>query len=237
MNTHPGVSTEIRDNVAIVTLDDGKANALSSPFMSAASDALSAAARTSGAVVVVGRQGFFSGGLDIKLMPTLSHLERCEMVRDLGKLLLTAFLLPRPLVAAVSGHALGGGCLLALAADVRIAADAKLKFGLNEVGIGVPVPSFGVEIARASIPSQWLIEAALHATVYTPQEAHARGIIESLHTPDTLLEAARTRAAKIATFAGGAYEATKRRIREQAVSNVQSGLDQEIEGFLSSFNT
>jgi enoyl-CoA hydratase len=235
MTQHPAIRIERRENVTLVTLDDGKANALSSPVMNALRHTLVELAPGTGAIVLSGRAGFFSAGLDVKLMPTISHAERVEMVKDLGRLLLDVFLLGSPVVAAVTGHALGGGALLALACDVRLVADAKLRFGLNEVTIGLSVPSFGVEVARAAIPTQWHIESIVHGTVYTPEKALSRGIVESVHAPEALLASALARAEGLAALAHGPYETTKRRLRGAAVELVKATLDDEIDGFLKGF--
>ena len=118
---------------------------------------------------------------------------------------------------------------------MRLVADAKLRFGLNEVTIGLPVPSFGVEVARAAIPTQWLVESILHGTVYTPDKALSRGIVESVHAPEALLASALARAEGLAALPHAAYETTKRRLRGAAVESVKSTLDEEIEGFLKGF--
>ncbi len=235
MSTHAAIHTERRGHVTVVTLDDGKANALTSPLMNALRFTLLDAASVSGAIVLAGRAGFFSGGLDIKLLPTLPHAERVEMVKDLGRLLLDLFLLPRPVIAAVTGHALAGGALLAFACDARLAADTRLRFGLNEVAIGLPVPSFGVEIARAAVPPQWLADTVMHGRVYTAEQAQAHGLVESVHSPDVLLHAATARAESVSGLAQGAYEATKRRLRGAAADAARATLDDEIESFLKGF--
>lgn len=236
MSTHAAIKLEQREQVTVVSVDDGKANALNSALMRALRDTLREVAKTAGAVVLTGRAGFFSGGLDVKLLPTLSHGDRVEMVKDLGHLLHAIFLLERPVVAALSGHALGGGALMALAADARIAADAKLRFGLNEIAIGVPVPSFGVEIARAAVPAHWQAEAVLHGRTYSPVEALARGLVEAVVAPETLLDAAVARAAPLAALPTGAYLTTKQRLRGAGAHVMTATLDEEIENFLKSFS-
>ena len=237
MQTHPAITVRHEGPVAVVTLDDGKANALTSPLMNALRETFVALAAPdgAGAIVLAGRASFFSGGLDIKLLPTLPHEARVETVKDLGRMLLEIFLLPRPVIAAVTGHAIAGGALLALAADARIGADGKARFGLNEVTIGLPLPTFGVEIARTVVSPQWQAELCLHARVLTLPEARDRGIFESLHAPDALLDAAVARATPLAAFATSAYEATKVRLRGPAAATARAALDDEIDGFLRAF--
>lgn len=226
---------ESRGPVALVFMDDGKANALSPAFMRGLRDTLREAAGAHGAVVLAGRAGFFSGGLDVKLLPALPHAERVEMVKELGRLLLDVFLCPRPVVGAVTGHSLAGGALLALACDVRMGVEAPARFGLNEVAIGLPVPTFGVEIARTVVSPQWQTELCLHARVLTLPEARDRGIFESLHAPEALLDAAVARATPLAAFSTSAYEATKVRLRGPAAATARAALDDEIDGFLRGF--
>jgi enoyl-CoA hydratase len=234
--THPSIKLERRDDVAVLSLDDSKANALNRSFMQAFREALVEAASSAGAVVLAGRAGFFSGGLDIKLLPTLPHAERVETVRELGAMLLALFTLERPVVACLTGHALAGGALVALACDVRVAADLpKARFGLNEVAIGLALPTFGVEIARAVVPVEHLTELVLHARTLSMTEAHARRIVQSLHAPDEALNAAVAHAQSLAGLAREAYAPTKQRLRGPTAALVRASLDGEIESFLARF--
>lgn len=237
MQTHPAITVRNEGPVAVVTVDDGKANALTSALMNALRETVVALAAPdgAGAIVLAGRANFFSGGLDIKLLPTLPHEARVETVKDLGRMLLEIFLLPRPVIAAVTGHAIAGGALLALAADARIGAEGKARFGLNEVTIGLPLPTFGVEIARATIPHPTLTEAVLHGKVWSHAEAHTRGALDELRAPEAVLTAAIERATAMAPVATSPYLLTKRRLRGAAADVVRGTLDDEIEGFLKSF--
>jgi enoyl-CoA hydratase len=226
---------EPRGPVAVVTMDDGKANALSPSFMGGLRQVLREAAGSHGAIVLTGRAGFFSAGLDVKLLPTLSHPERVAMVKDLAHLLLEVFLCPRPVLAAVTGHALAGGALLALACDLRLALEAPSRFGLNEVAIGLPLPTFGVEIVRTVVAPPWHTELCLHARVLTLSEARDRGIVEALHPAEALLDATIARATPLATLPTHAYEATKLRLRGPAAAVARHALDDEIDGFVRAF--
>src|SRR5262249_16712786 len=144
------VSWRAEGTIAALTLEDGKANTFERSTFEALEKALEEIAVAQvGAVMLHGRPGFFSAGLDLKVLPALSLPERVETIRAFGRAMLALFGFQKPVVAAVTGHALGAGAMLALAADVRLCAEGPFRFGLNEVPIGMVVPTFGVEIARA----------------------------------------------------------------------------------------
>src|SRR2546428_12754049 len=112
------IAYAVDGNVARITLDDGKVNAMSLPFFEALGAALDRAEREKpGAVVITGRPGYFSAGLDLKLMPTLAPDALQRMLIAFGRIMLRVFTFPIPTVAAVSGHAIPGGAPLAFAGD------------------------------------------------------------------------------------------------------------------------
>jgi enoyl-CoA hydratase len=88
------------------------------------------------------------------------------------------FTFPVPTVAAVSGHAIAGGAVLAFACDLRVMAGGPFRLQLNEVAIGLPLPTWALVLAQAAVPARWHTEALLHARAYTPQDALARGILD-----------------------------------------------------------
>ncbi len=217
--------------MAVLTLEDGKANTFERSTFQALSEALKEIASASvGAVLFTGRRGFFSAGLDLKVLPAISHLERVESIRAFGQTVLQLFLFPKPVVVAVSGHALGAGAMLALAADVRVGVEGNFRFGLNEVPIGMVVPTFGVEIARASVSPTIVTEMLLHGRVLTPPELLEHRIVEVV-TPrhDALMSVALERAQALATLPGGPYTETKLRLRGQGAERAAAVLDRESE--------
>jgi enoyl-CoA hydratase len=216
-------------DVAILALDDGKANALLVPEFEGLEGALDAVERSSAlAVVLTGRPGYFSAGLDLKALPMLSLDEKQRLVEAMGRAVLKLFLFPKPVVAAVSGHALGGGAMLALAADLRVFADGPYKFGLNEVQLGLFVPSYAVELARACVSPSRLTELVTHGRVLSPLEALSMHIAESVHAPEAVLAAALLRARGLAALSGPGYALTKRLVRGPGVEASQKNLPGEL---------
>src|SRR6059058_2622232 len=163
------ISYAVDGNVARITLDDGKVNAMSLPFFEALGAALDRAEREKpGAVVLTGRAGYFSAGLDLKLMPTLAPDELQRMLLSFGRTMLRVFTFPIPTVAALSGHAIAGGAMLAFACDLRLMAEGPFRLHLNEVAIGLALPSWAIVLAQAAIPPRRHTEAILHARAFSP---------------------------------------------------------------------
>src|SRR5207247_9181060 len=119
---------QVSDNVAQITLDDGKVNAMALAFFEGLNAALDRAERERpGAVVIAGRAGVFSAGLDLKLLPTLPPAELARTVVAFGRILLRVFTLPSPTVAAVTGRPVCRGPVLAFACDLRFMAEGPFR--------------------------------------------------------------------------------------------------------------
>lgn len=140
---------------------------------------------------------------------------------------LKLFLFPRPVVAAVSGHALGAGAMFALAADLRVFAEGLFTFGLNEVPAGLFVPSFAIELARAAVSSSRLTELVVHGRVLTPHEALSMHVAEMLHAPESLLAAAKMHARHLGHLTGSGYALTKRLVRGPGADVARAALPGE----------
>lgn len=217
-------------DVAVVSLDDGKANALLVPEFEGLEGALDAVEQSNAlAVVLTGRAGFFSAGLNLKALGAMSLEEKQELVSAMGRAVLKLFLFPRPVVAAVSGHALGGGAMFALASDLRVFADGPFKFGLNEVQAGLFVPSFAIELARACVSPSRLTELVVHGRVLSPLEALSMHVAESVHAPEAVLAAALLRARSLTSISSTGYALTKRLTRGPAADAARKSLPGELE--------
>lgn len=217
-------------DVAIISLDDGKANALLVPEFQGLENALDEVEKSNAScVVLTGRPGFFSAGLNLKVLATLPLEEKKKLVAAMGSAVLKLFLFPKPVVAAVSGHALGGGAMFALASDLRIFADGPFRFGLNEVQVGLFVPSYAIELAKATVSASRLTDLVVHGRVLSPMEALNMHVADAVHAPEALRSAALIRAKDLSKLNGPGYAMTKRLVRgpgaEVARAKVQGELD------------
>jgi enoyl-CoA hydratase len=230
------IYVEQRGDVATITMNDTKANVLNKEFFDQIQSALVDLEEDESvkAVVLTGQARFFSAGLDLKSLPALPRDELLPVLVQFGEMTLQLFGFPKPLVAAVNGHALAGGCVLMLCCDRRLVVDVGAKIGLNEVAIGLALPTFVSELARSVLGQTALQEAVMEARIYDPQGALAIGYADRLCAPEDLLREAGAVAEQLAQLPTSAYGTTKRRIREAALTRAQTAIGGEIEDFLRS---
>ena len=221
----------VDDNVALITIDDGKVNAMSQAFFDALNAALDRAEEEKpGALVITGRPGVFSAGLDLKLLPTLTAAELRSTLIGFGRTLLRVFTFPVPTVAAVTGHAIAGGAFLALGCDLRVMVDGPYRLHVNEVAIGLALPTWANVIVESVIDPRWRTETVLLARPLSTADCLARAFVQELCPAETLLARARELAAPLGALDRASYAATKKRIRAQAVRHAESVLEEEMTG-------
>ena len=142
------IKTEIRDDVAAIALDDGKANALSPDMLAGLHAALDVAEKDAKAAVITGRPGRFSAGFDLKVMRVGGPAAALAMVTAGGELFLRFLEFPLPIVVGCTGHAIAAGAIALMTADYRIGARGDFKIGMNETTIGMTLPSYALEFGR-----------------------------------------------------------------------------------------
>jgi enoyl-CoA hydratase len=230
------ISTRREGDVAVLTLDDGKANTFSRPQLEELDTAVRELAQSdASALVLTGRPGYLSAGLNLKVIPGLPPDELRALLAEFGEAMLRLFLFPKPVVAAVGGHALGVGAMLALCADVRLFASGPFKFGLNEVPAGLFVPTFGIELARAAVSPHLMTPLVVHGRIIDPQEALAFAVAESVHAPEALLPAALARARALGELNGNGYHLTKQYVRGPAAELSRLKVPGELDALAAAF--
>ena len=224
------------DSVATITMNDGKANVLNKEFFDQFQAILAEleADESVKAVVLTGHSKFFSAGLDLKTLPAMPKDELLPILVQFSDLTLDLFGFPKPVIAAVNGHALTGGCVLLLCCDRRLVVDQGAKIGLNEIAIGLALPAFVSELAVFALGPNGVQEAVMEATVYDPSGAVSVGYAHSAHAPEQLLEEASAVARRLSRLSTTAYGATKRRLRGAAIARAKSVIGAEMQDFLSS---
>ena len=223
------VEYAFNDDVAELRLDDGKVNAMSHPFFDALNGALDQAEKDGArAVLIAGRPGVFSAGLNLKVLPTLKPDELKSTLINFGHTMLRVYNFPIPTVAAVTGHAIAGGFVLMSACDLRFAAEGPHRIQLNEVALGLTLPTWATIISESAIPPQWQTEAILHSRLYTPAEALERGIINRVVSPaEKLLDEARAAARELTALDTAAYARVKTAKRELGMKRALAHVEKD----------
>lgn len=220
------VGYRVEENIATVAVDDGKANAVSFQFIEEVNAALDRAEQDKAVTILTGRPGKFSAGFDLSILSSGGE-PATRLVRT-GALLCARLLgFPTPVVIACNGHALALGALLLLAADYRIGTEGNYKIGTNEVAIGMPLPYFGVELARHRLSPTYFSRAVANAEIYTPQGAVEAGFLDVVVSEERLMETAMQSAQALAKLEMAAHYATKLRVREEAMRTIREAIEKE----------
>ena len=215
------------DGVAVLALDDGRANAISRETIDALEAALDRAEKEARAVLLLGRAGRFCAGFDLTVMRSGSEPMRA-LVTAGADLLLRIALHPLPVVVGCTGHALAAGALLLLAADTRIGARGAYKIGLNEVAIGMRLPIFGYELARERLSKRHLIRATVQAEVYDPDGAVDAGFLDRTCDEAELVATALAEARRLAALPQPAYSRTKAGLRGDLAAGIRATLAEDM---------
>ncbi|MFT5443877.1 MAG: enoyl-CoA hydratase [Myxococcota bacterium] len=222
------VTFEVSDDVAIIRLDDGKANALSPDMLAAINSALDQAEDAGLAVLLTGRPNRFSAGFDLSVMREGGPAAAKGMVLSGAKLALRVARFPAPVVVASTGHALAMGAVLLMAADTRIGTEGDFKIGFNEVAIGMTTPVFLAEMARARMPITEFFRGTVQAHIYDPSSALDAGFYDRIAPADKAFDIALAEASRLAKLPRGAYVRTRAVVREKALQAIEETMEVDI---------
>jgi enoyl-CoA hydratase len=209
--------------VAIVTIDRPPANALTKDFFAELATVLpSLGAPAVRAAVLTGSGRFFSAGLDLFEVFAYPPAAFDEFTRRFDAGFRALFACPTPIVAAVNGHAIAGGAVLAAAADFRLMADGPGRIGLTEILVGLPFPASILEIVRQAWGGRHLVDLVGRGRTYLPAEAETRGLVDEVVPAESLAERARALAQELAGLPAGAFGVTKTTLRARTLARIDA---------------
>lgn len=214
------IRREALGGATLLRLAYGKANALDLEFCREIERTFHALESEGRPVVVTGSGGIFGAGVDLRRLTEGGPAYVREFMPALSDALLAVFRCPLPVVAAVNGHAIAGGAILAWACDRRVMARGPFRFGVPELAVGVPFPLVPFEITRAALAPPALQDATIAATLWSPEQALAKGAVDELAAPETLLEDARTVAEALGRMPATAFRLTKLQLRAPALDRI-----------------
>jgi enoyl-CoA hydratase/carnithine racemase len=212
------IEFEDRGVVKIVRMAAGKGNAISVDFASALIDALAQVERgPAKAAILTGTGSVFCAGVDLPAILAGGPDYVRKFIPALQKCFEQLVLFPKPLVAAINGHAIAGGMIFLMACDQRLLARGRSRIGLTEVRVGVEFPSWAIETARFAIPPQHFSTVVCAGRTYEPDDAFSHGLVDELVEPERLLDRAYEIADELAAIPAGAFAAAKRSVRRPLI--------------------
>jgi enoyl-CoA hydratase len=210
-----------QDDIAILRMADGKVNAMSIELC----ETVVARVREHSharAIVITGNGRIFSAGVDLLRLLDGGVPYIRNFLPALSSMLTTVFAHPKPVVAAINGHAIAGGCVLACAADRRLMAREAGRIGVTELLVGVPFPPAAMEVMRCACAPQYFEDAIFSGATYPPAQALERGMLHEVVEPDGLIDRAIAAAKTIAALSPPAFALTKRQTRAPALERMDS---------------
>ncbi|MFC4950412.1 enoyl-CoA hydratase/isomerase family protein [Pseudonocardia sp. GCM10023141] len=216
-------------DVAVLTLNHGAVSALDIELCQALAEQFRAlAGDPARAVVLTGTGRAFSAGVDLRKLVDggPSYVE--EFLPALSQAFRAMFALPKPMVAAVNGHAIAGGCVLAACADATIMADGNGRVGLPETRVGVPFPRVPLEIVRFAVGDVTARRLVVGGQTYPVADARTLGLVDEIVAADELLPRAVAVAAALATdIPADTFAVTKAQLRRDAVERIDRYVDED----------
>ena len=209
------VKTE--SGIAVITLKHGKANALDIEFCEALAKSFEELSSNPAvrAAVVTGQGGIFSAGVDLIRANAGGADYLRKFLPVLNRAFHTIFFYPKPLVAAINGHAIAGGAVLACCTDRRIMANGGGRIGVTELLVGVPFPALAFEVIRFAVPQRYLPEFLYRGATYEADAALQSGWVDEVAEAGALLPRAIAAAQELGRLSPAAFAQTKKQLRQE----------------------
>jgi enoyl-CoA hydratase len=214
---------EVTDGVTILRLDNPPVNALDLSLLEVV---IASMRNIQGPVVITGAGRCFSAGVDLRALADGGAEYADQFVTALSEAFLAVFDHPAPVIAAINGHAIAGGCVLALCADARLMSGGTI--GLTELSVGVPFPVAALEICRFAMGAS-VNRAALRAKTIDADTALAQGWVDEVVPNDELISQATAIAGELGQYAPAAYAATKRQLHQPTRAAIDAGAEMDAQ--------
>lgn len=216
-------TVSIDNGIAVITLNDGKANAFSFDMMAALNSCMDKAEAEADVIVLTAEGRAMCAGFDLGVMKKQPD-RVADMVSQGGALLSRLFASDKPTIIAAPGHGIAAGGLLMLAADYRIAAEGDGRFGLNESAIGMVLPDYGYELAVFRINNKYLDASFVGAELLDVPTAIKAGFLDEAVPADQLMARAMEKAKAFQELHPKAYAGNKKLVRGAAATKIQTAL-------------
>jgi enoyl-CoA hydratase len=221
------IALDIQGEVALITMDDGKKNAVTQAALVELNVALDKAEADAKAVVLAGRPGSFCAGFHLPTMTGDDMNAIMALSNGGGKMTLRLWSFPKPLLAACTGHAFTIGAIWMSACDTRIGEQGAFKIGMNETKMGMTLPNWALEPLKARVSPRHWIPSIAQSRIYDPEGALEAGFLDELVPAGQAIERACARAAELASLPGKAYAYNKLHSRKSSLEIMRADLPQD----------
>lgn len=224
-------------DVVVLRLEGGKANAMTPELLDTIERMIDGFERSpAAAAVLTGYDNYFSGGLALTHIIDFDPVQMRRFIEQFSRAMTRVFACPKPIVAAINGHAIAGGCVLGLMCDWRIAADdPAARIGLNEAQLGIGLPAIAIEALRTAVPPASLVPIAFEGNLYDPAQALAIGLVHELAPLDDVVARATLRAQAFADRPPTAVAQVKRALRAGSLEAVSRTAERETARWLDTW--
>ena len=213
------------DNISTITLDDGKANVFSSEMSKQVNACLDQVETESGCLIITGKEGMFSAGLDLKTIQGGDIEKIQEMSVSAFKLLARIFSFPRPVIAACSGHGIALGTFLLCCCDYRIGVKGDFMLGANEMRTNMVIPTPILELIKFRVNDSHKYRAVLGAEMYSLTDAQDAGLMDEVVNQNELISVAIEKAKDLATMGHPSYSLTKELFIAEPMSKINEAMN------------
>jgi enoyl-CoA hydratase len=215
------IEREDINGIAVITLAHGKVSALDTEFCTTLAAALGEVSSSSArAMVLTGTGSAFSAGVDLFRVMNGGAAYLSQFLPAMDAFFRTLLTFPKPAVAAVNGHAIAGGCIIAAGCDYRVMSEGKVRIGVPELLVGVPFPVLPFEMVRARVTPSMFHQLVLSGKTMTAAEALVSGLVDEVAPADVLMTRAIHTAEELARIPPISYALTKRAFAEPVLERV-----------------
>jgi enoyl-CoA hydratase/carnithine racemase len=234
----PLILLEVQEDVGLVKLNHGVTNAINLELVQALSEALQKAKsefRLRGLVFTSTNHKFFSIGFNLPELIELSEGDLRTFYTSFNQMCLELYTFPKPTIAAISGHAIAGGTILALCCDYRFISEGRKLMGLNEIKLGLPVPYVADCILRSLVGLRHAREITDEGEFYSPETSLKMGLVDAILPPEEVLSHSIEKASLMGSYPENAFATIKRNRIQPIETEIRSNLESREKDFLSSW--